>query len=112
MIRKGEEKDKLRYNLISFEGITQVAQVATFGAFKHGENDWRVGNDDHGPLKASQALDALLRHLTHLLEGKTLVDIDSGLLITGHIAWNALALCEILTQRPELNDLKEVLCVK
>lgn len=106
MNRPGENKP--RFNLISYAALGEIAKVASMGAAKHGENDWRTGGNDHSPLTTSQAFDAMMRHIAHLTEGKTLVDHESGLLIAAHIAWNAMAIIEIQLLRPEFDDLKEV----
>ena len=103
MIRKNESKP--RYDLISFKALHLVARVATMGAAKHGENDWREGPD---PLTSSQAFGAMMRHIQRLIDEPDGLDNESHLPHIAHVIWNAMAIAEIQALRPGLYDLPEV----
>jgi len=69
--------------------LLAVAEVGTFGANKYTRGGWQ-----EVPNGFERYTDAMWRHL--LKEGYEEVDEDSKLLHEVHLAWNALARCEII----------------
>ncbi len=76
--------------------LLAVSEVGTFGANKYTDNGWKEVED--GLRRYS---DAGLRHYLYDKTGE-LIDPDSGLLHTAHLAWNVLAVLEL-----QLQELKE-----
>ena len=70
--------------------IEQVAAVSTFGAKKYAWKGWEIVPDG-----INRYSDAMARHLIEEGQGNT-IDVDSGLLIASHTAWNALARLELM----------------
>jgi len=87
-------KSELSYLLDFPEAISQMADVAAFGAEKYARNNWKKG------LDVNQVVDSLLRHLSSFKAGE-IIDPESGKPHTGHIIWNAMALAETLKLHPE-----------
>jgi hypothetical protein len=81
------DQGKPRLSLVSSDGIEEVAKVATFGALKYDDHNWRNG------FKWSRVLDAAMRHLNKYNRGER-IDSESGLSHLAHAAWNLLALIE------------------
>jgi len=69
------------------KALLEVAKVGTMGAAKYSDNGWM-----EVPNRQSRYTDAMLRHL--LTAEKT--DAQSGLLHAAHMAWNALAVLELM----------------
>ena len=79
---------KVRMHLITggmARGITEIAQVGTFGAAKYSDNGWIDVPDGFRRYEDAQQRHAAKRHMGEVL------DSDSGLLHLAHEAWNALA---------------------
>jgi hypothetical protein len=74
--------------------IMAVADVGTYGNEKYGDGYWDYNWNhlDNAPQRYS---DALCRHLLAHLGGE-LVDSESGRQHMAHVAWNALALIELM----------------
>lgn len=66
-----------------------VSSVSDFGASKYARYGWR--SVDNGVKRYS---DAMVRHLVKKGKGEIL-DPDSGLSHSAHVAWNALAVLEL-----------------
>ena len=66
-----------------------VTHIGTFGARKYSRDGWKAVPDAQDRYTG-----ALLRHLLEHLAGRT-IDEESGFTHLRHIAWNALALCEL-----------------
>lgn len=69
--------------------ITGVCEVATFGANKYKRSSWQSV-----PNAIQRYTDAMMRH--QLAKGRgEVIDPESGLPHSYHIAWNALAIIEL-----------------
>jgi hypothetical protein len=94
----GEDKSemKLRYDLIPYSCIQELAKVYTYGAKKYSDNTWqKVENFEN------RYWSALQRHLVAWREGEV-CDQESGLRHLSHALWNVVALLwNELTKRPE-----------
>ena len=75
--------------------IEAVAAVSAFGANKYAWGGWR--SVDNGVDRYS---DAMVRHLASIAKGED-VDPDSGHSHLAHVAWNALAVLELVQQTSE-----------
>lgn len=67
--------------------LTEVGRVGTYGANKYSPNGWK-----EVPNGIERYDDAMMRHW---LEGRT-VDTETGLLHAAQVAWNALAVLELM----------------
>ena len=77
---------KTRMGLLpGFAALMEVGKVATFGAKKYKDHNWR-GAQTNGAY-----IDALLRHVCNWVDGED-NDPESGLPHLAHAAWNCLAL--------------------
>lgn len=81
------DSGKPRLSLLSSIAITEIAKVATMGAIKYDDHNWRKG------MKWSRIMDALMRHLAAYNRGER-IDPESGLSHLAHVGWNVLALLE------------------
>ncbi len=81
------DQGKPRVSLLSSIALLEVAKVATFGANKYQDHNWRKA------FKWSRLLDAALRHIL-AYNGGNRIDEESGLSHLNHAAWNLLALIE------------------
>lgn len=72
------------------KALMEVSKVGTFGAGKYSPNGWRTV--PHGVERYS---DAMMRHWFSEAE----VDDESGLLHAAHVAWNSLAVLELMLQK-------------
>lgn len=86
---------KPRISLLSSDAIVEIAKVATMGAQKYDDHNWRKG------MKWSRLMDAAERHLLKYNKGER-VDEESGLSHLAHVAWNLMALLEY-----EINNVGE-----
>jgi len=77
--------------------LLEVAKVGTFGANKYSRGGWQSVPD--GVTRYS---DALWRHL--LAERHEEIDMDSGLSHQAHLAWNALAMLELMIRNERKED--------
>jgi hypothetical protein len=86
---KGKKYDsgKPRVSLLSSDAILEIAKVATMGAAKYSDHNWRGG------MKWSRLMDAAERHLLDYNRGNR-VDKESHLSHLAHVAWNIMALLE------------------
>jgi hypothetical protein len=81
------DQGKPRVSLLSSDAILEVAKVATMGAQKYDDHNWRKG------MKWSRLMDAAERHLLSYNKGDR-IDNESSLSHLAHVAWNILALIE------------------
>lgn len=109
MTGRKNDKDKPRMSLLSAYALEEIAQIATFGAKKYDDHNWRGG------FKWSRLLDAAERHISERKKGN-LLDVDpdcisckennclnhSGRSHLAAAAWNLMALIEF-----ELNNVGE-----
>lgn len=89
------DEGKPRVSLLSSDAILEIAKVATMGATKYSDNNWRSG------MKWSRIMDAAQRHLLKYNKGER-IDEESKLSHLAHVAWNILALLEY-----EINNVGE-----
>lgn len=76
--------------------LSGIADAATFGARKYTRNGWRTVPDG-----LQRYTDAMHRHLLAAAKGEV-CDPESGLLHMYHVAWNALAITELMhVQEPK-----------
>lgn len=83
------DKGKVRFSLLPFDGLTEVAKVFEFGAKKYGRNNWKRG------LQYSRLVDATFRHLMAVVQ-KQDVDPESGHLHAAHAVANLLMLLSFM----------------
>jgi hypothetical protein len=85
---------KLRYDLMPFDALDEVAKVLTYGIMKYPkpEENWRV-NSTEEDIKRYQA--AMLRHMSEMMQDRPL-DAESGLHHISHIATNSLFIVALL----------------
>lgn len=92
-----DDKEKVRPDLIldgMSRAIMSVAEVGTFGAKKYTEDGWAHVADGVKRYKA-----AMDRH--RLLSATEDNDPESGILHAAHLAWNALAVLELMLRDKE-----------
>lgn len=77
---------KLRYDLIPWECIEELAKIFTFGAKKYSDNTWQNVEDFE-----NRYWSALQRHLIAHRRGE-LRDIETGEFHLSHALWNVVAL--------------------
>lgn len=92
---------KVRWDLLPFDALEQVAKVSTFGAIKYDAKNWELG------MSWSRVFGSLMRHLTARMRGERL-DPETGLPHLAHAAWNALALCAYDLRGVGKDDLDEI----
>lgn len=78
---------KLRFDLLEPGFLAEMALVATIGAKKYGDNNWR----EKGGLDWGQVIAALHRHINRFEQGESYDQID-GQHHLGSVAWCAMAL--------------------
>ena len=77
--------------------LTEVADVGTFGAVKYTRGGWQeVENAEQ------RYTDAFMRHVLSLQTEGT--DPETGFLHWAHVAWNALAVLELILREAEEKD--------
>ncbi len=81
------DQGKNRLDLLPFVGILEVGKVATFGATKYSDHNWKKG------MAWSRLFGACLRHLCAWVTGQS-NDTETGLPHLAHAAWCLLALTE------------------
>lgn len=84
---KKYNKNKPRMELTPPEAMLAFAEVMTYGAKKYAPNNWKK-------VDIADYIGALERHIQHYKAGE-LVDKDSGLRTTAHIACNAMFICQL-----------------
>lgn len=98
------DSDKLRFDLIPVDALTELAKVYTMGCKKYGENNWRKG------LWWGRIFAALMRHLWAFWRGEEL-DKESGLSHVIHAMWGCATLFNYSHTHPELDDrVKDTKC--
>jgi len=97
---EGRKNDsgKPRISLLSSDAIIEIAKVATMGAEKYDDNNWRKG------MKWSRLMDAAERHLLDYNKGYR-IDKESKLSHLAHVAWNIMALLEYEINKVGEDDL-------
>ena len=81
------DQGKLRWDLLYYEGVEKIVEIATYGIEKgYKEDSWKDVPDGQERYFA-----ALMRHLMAWRKGE-IVDPESGKPHIWHVAWNALAL--------------------
>jgi len=70
--------------------LEQVGQIGTAGAAKYTDNGWK-----DVPNGVERYTDALLRHMLAQMRGEVF-DPQSGQPHAAHVAWNALAVLELM----------------
>lgn len=94
------DEKKLRYRNFPSFLIKPLIKVAAFGEEKHGALSFLTD-----PITVNDHLDALKRHMDKL-EDPNVSDIDdeSKELHSSHMAWRALAITHLLSNKKELDD--------
>jgi len=92
------DEGKARISLLSSDAILEVAKVATMGAQKYDDHNWRKG------MKWSRLMDAAERHLLAYNKGDR-VDKESKLSHLAHVAWNIMALIDYEINKVGEDDL-------
>jgi len=90
------DKNRLGLVLCGFSrALVEVGKVGTFGANKYSDDGWvSVHNGEQ------RYTDALLRHLFASAIGDN-DDLESGLSHWAHVAWNALAVLDLMIRNSE-----------
>lgn len=84
------DEGKQRPSLVPTAGIRAVAEVREYGNRKYGDREsWRS-------VEPHRYIDALYRHLLHVVDDPKSKDEESGLEHYKHVACNAMFLCELL----------------
>lgn len=89
--------DKPRMHLLLNDmnlAILEVGKVATFGAKKYSDRNWRKVENLHERYSS-----ALYRHMLEDSFGGGATDDESGFLHAAHAAWCALARLQILIEK-------------
>lgn len=80
--------------------LLEVGNVGTFGANKYTDDGWQQVENG-----VERYLSAMIRHYLKFRRGET-KDEESGLHHLSHMAWNALAVLELVyRERKELHDM-------
>lgn len=77
--------NKLRFDLLPTEGITELARVYTMGALKYADNNWRNG------MKFTRCIASLERHWNLWKMGQS-IDPETGCHHLAQVCWNAMTL--------------------
>lgn len=77
--------EKLRWDLIPWDAMEEVARVYTLGAKKYADRNWEKG------ILYNRIMAALLRHLLAWYKGER-CDPDNGQPHLASVVWNSLAL--------------------
>lgn len=95
-IKLDGEKNRLGLVLCGFSrALVEVGKVGTFGANKYADDGWvSVPNGEQ------RYTDALMRHLFASATGDY-ADHESGLSHWAHVAWNALAVLDLMIRNSE-----------
>lgn len=90
-----DDLDKPRLDLVLGDfkkALWGVGLVGTFGAKKYSDRGWKSVDN-----AVERYLNAMLRHYLNYKNGEEL-DSESGLPHLSHMAWNALAVCELVQE--------------
>lgn len=90
-------KDKLKWSLVSWKALEPMVQVLMFGANKYSTWNWAKG------LKYTEICESLQRHLNSFIEGED-DDPESKLHHVGHILCNAMFLSYMFLFRKDMDD--------
>ena len=98
-MKQGTKHDdnKLRYDLIPWDSIEEVAKIYTLGAKKYGDRNWETG------IKYSRIIGAVFRHFTSWVRGVDL-DEETGLSHLAHACWGLLTLIWYQKHRSDFDD--------
>jgi hypothetical protein len=77
--------EKVRWDLVPFDALEEVAKVYTIGARKYADRNWEKG------INYSRVFGALLRHTNALYRGEE-YDPENGQHHASAIAWNGMCL--------------------
>lgn len=80
-----DDKDKLRFDLISPFALEEIAKVLSFGANKYGDRNWEKG------LSYDRLLGAMYRHINAFQQGN-IIDSDNGCHHMASVAFCAMAI--------------------
>lgn len=95
------DQEKLRWDLLYWEGIEKVVEIATYGIEKgYKEESWKDVMDGQ-----ERYFSALMRHLIAWRKGE-ITDPESKRPHLWHAAWNALALIYFEEKRYPMDDLE------
>lgn len=92
-----QNKGKFQPRLVPVEAIEDIARVCEYGNSKYDAN---IAWDKLDP---NQYIDALYRHLLHVVEDRYSMD-ESGLEHYKHLACNAAFLCKLLRMEHNKDD--------
>lgn len=94
-VKPKDDSCKPRLDLVFGEfkkALWGVGLVGTFGAKKYTDSGWRYQDN-----AVERYLSAMLRHYFKYKDGEE-VDSESGYSHLYHMAWNALAVCELVQE--------------
>lgn len=75
--------------------LEEISKVGTYGAKKYTDNGWM-----NVPNGVERYTDAMYRHILEEAKHKPF-DKDTGLLHAAHVAWNALAILDLMLRETE-----------
>jgi hypothetical protein len=85
------DADKLRWDLLPPDAMSELVRVYTFGASKYADRNWEKG------MRWSRCFGSMMRHCWAWMAGER-NDPESGCHHLAHVAWNALALVTYQTR--------------
>lgn len=91
------DDNKIRWDLLPYESMEEIAKVMTWGATKYGEENWRSG------LSFGRCFAATMRHLTAWWGGQTL-DPESGINHLAHAATNIMFMISYSVRNLPVDD--------
>lgn len=80
------DQDKVRFDLIQYDCVEDVAKILTFGCKKYADNSWQ-----RVPDAKNRYFAALIRHLTAWRNGEA-IDSESGESHLSHASCNMMFL--------------------
>ncbi len=94
-----DDQGKLRYDLIPFDSLEELAKIYTFGSDKYGDRNWEKG------IKFSRIIAAIFRHVTQWVLYET-NDPETGFHHLAHAAWGCFAIIH-LQEKSGFNDIQK-----
>ena len=101
VVGRKSDSEKTRWDLLQFDMLKEVAEVATFGAKKYAPDNWKKVPDP-----VDRYFSALMRHLVAWRMGEE-TDEETGFRHLAHACWNVLSLMWFTRRRGK--SVKEVI---
>lgn len=91
------DDDKPMLSLLPPDAMMELGKVATIGAKKYGNHNYRNG------IPVTRLISASLRHITAFMAGSD-HDEEDGNSHLASAAWNCLAALQVIQDKPEFDD--------